>query len=283
MKTRKVNVHKIEIPNVRITSDWDSELLQEFASSIATLGIQEPIILGEDDEKLWLIDGLHRVEQAKLQGLVNVDAIVLPLTQREIQMRNLVMNRLRGKTKASEEAAVVTDLMKNHNVSIEEIAEKTGLSFERIEKMISIGSAHHEIWQALDEDRIKICHAYEISRLVETAAQLKMLSMCMQYRITCAALREAVDESLKLISERKNTPQEIITPQEIKEREAQCHFCKVMHPVRELSSPIMCMSCYGYLLTAIRQATDAADAATETTKAGTGEGIVDDTPAEEPT
>ncbi len=61
MRIRNVNPNHIKVPEVRVTSRWDSDALAEFKASIAAIGILEPPVCIESDGDLFLVDGLHRV------------------------------------------------------------------------------------------------------------------------------------------------------------------------------------------------------------------------------
>ncbi|PKM48143.1 MAG: hypothetical protein CVV01_05025 [Firmicutes bacterium HGW-Firmicutes-6] len=122
-----VDPNKIQIPKIRVTSTWPSEFLEMLKSSIAAEGIQQPILLAQDGKNLVLIDGLHRLEEAKLQGMKKVPCVIVTASMKEILLKNLYMNRLRGGIKASEMVKVITTLRNEHGLTSEDVAKKTGL------------------------------------------------------------------------------------------------------------------------------------------------------------
>ena len=253
VKIQNIDPWKIKVPKVRITSDFDPEILEMFQADIEKVGIQQPLLIAKSGEDYWVIDGLHRLQEAKQNGYKTVPCIVQEMDLKELQLRNLAVNLMRGKTKVSEEALVIRDLYENHGCEIEEITERTGISRERVEKLLKIGQCPHEVWQALDEGRIKVCHAYEISRLPDRDAQLRVLRLCEQYRPKCAEFKELIDETIRMIAEREVNEPGVAVEQPPKVPTAECHFCHGEFPVQQLSSPIMCMGCYGYLVAAIQE------------------------------
>ncbi len=253
MKVQYLDPNDLQVPAVRITSAFDDEIYAMFQGDIEKTGINQPLLVAKENETLWVIDGKNRRDQALLQGIKTVPCVVLEMTLKEIQLRNLVLNRLRGKTKASEEVMVIKDLSENHGCGIEEIVDKTGMKQERVEQLLRIGGADPEVWDALDNDQIKVCHAFQLSRLVDRSAQLRMLRMVLQYRLNCSDLKEGVDEALKIIAERKTEEEGIpaIAPPEIPT--AACSLCKEKYPVRELAAPVLCRGCYAILITAYEE------------------------------
>jgi len=248
MKVQYLDPKDLKVPEVRITSAFDDEIYSMFKGDIEKTGINQPLLIAKENETLWVIDGKNRRDQALLQGIKSVPCVILEMTLKEMQLRNLVLNRLRGKTKASEEVAVIRDLSENHGCGIDEIVEKTGMKQERVEQLLLIGGADPEVWKALDSERIKVCHAYQLSRLVDASAQMRMLRVVLQYQLTCTFLKEEVDMALKIVAERKtkNDGVPAVAPPQIPT--AACSVCHNEYPVRELAAPVLCKGCYATLI-----------------------------------
>jgi len=275
MEIKYVDPNALKIPAVRITSMFDDEIRQMFSDDIAKTGIEQPLIVAREGTDLWVIDGLNRREEALLKGMKEIPCVIRDMSLKDIQLRNLVSNRLRGRTKASEEVMVIKDLNENHGCGIEEIVDRTGMRRERVEQLLQIGGVDLEVWEALDQERIKVCQAFQISRLVDRSAQLKMLRVIEQYHLTCDTLKEAVDEALKIVAERKTeeTGNTVVQPPEIPT--ATCTVCKQKYPVRELSAPVLCRNCFATLIAAYNQALSELNAEREKTRA-LAEGVVKD-------
>jgi len=260
MEIQEIDPYKIQVPKVRITSDFDPEILEMFQADIEKTGIQQPLLVAKSGKNYWVIDGLHRLQEAKQNGYKTVPCIVQKMDLKDLQLRNLAVNLMRGKTKASEEALVIRDLYENHGCGIEEITERTGISRDRVERLLAIGGVPRDVWQALDEGRIRVCHAYEISRLPDRDTQLRVLALCLQYRPRCAEFKELVDETIKMIAERAAEESGVVVERPPEIPTAECHFCHGKFPVQQLSSPIMCMGCYGYLVAAVQEVVQSREA-----------------------
>lgn len=250
MKVVDIDPKKIQTPSVRITSVFEDEIREMFKDDLKKDGINQPLIIAKTENDLWVIDGKNRLDEALLNGIPKVPCIVKEMSIKELQMRNLVLNRLRGRTKASEEVMVIKDLFEVHGATIEEVVEKTGMKRDRVEQLLAISGVDLEVWQALDEERIKVCHAFQLSRLIDRSAQLRMLRILIQYGMTCDALREAITEALKIIAEREGEglEEKVVGPPPVPT--AECAVCHERYPVRELSAPILCRHCFAVLITA---------------------------------
>jgi len=250
MRIQNIAPGDLKVPEVRITSAFDDEIYAMFKDDIQKAGISQPLLVAKHDGNLWVIDGKNRRDEALLQGLKTVPCVIVEMSLRDVQLRNLVLNRLRGKTKVSEEVKVIRDLWEKHSCSIDEIVEKTGMSRERAEQLIQIGGAAPEVWEALDEGRIRVCHAFQLSRIADRGPQVRMLQYVIQTRTNCDDLKEAVEDALRMIAERAKGEKkpEVIAPPPLPT--ATCSICKLDHQVKDMLAPPLCRTCFAILVTA---------------------------------
>jgi len=236
---------KIQVPEVRITSSWDDEEYKTFQASIAADGISTPLLAIKEGETFWLVDGLHRLQEAKLRGMKRISVAYREGSLVDAMTKNLYMNRLRGKTKASEEARLITYLMQEKKLSFWDIRQKTGLSQEKLEQLLSIGKADPLILKALDEEEIRLGHAYHLSRLPNPAAQLKLLTALrgMIPFPTVDYVKEVVEASLQIIADRSKG-QEPPKPS-LAIPTLRCHFCDQEFPVAKMVGVTLDRTCAG--------------------------------------
>lgn len=245
IKITQMDPNKVRIPEIRITSTWDDEEYKTFQDSIKSDGIATPILCVKEGETYWLVDGQHRLHEAKLQGLRS-----LPVAYREGSLidamtRNLYMNRLRGRTKASEEARLVTYLMREKGLSLLDIRQKTGLNPEKLEQLLKIGDADPLIQRALDEEEIKVGHAFQLARLPKKAQQVKLLTMLRQQVPfpTIEYVKDIVDSTLEIIAERQQgqpPPQPSLATPTLK-----CELCEQEWPLTKMMGMNTCRTCAG--------------------------------------
>jgi ParB family chromosome partitioning protein len=250
----QVDPYSIEVPEVRITSTWPPELLEMLKASIQAEGIQQPILLAKEKNKLWLIDGLHRLEEAKLQGLKKVPCVVIEASLKDVLLKNLYMNRLRGGVKASEMVKVVTTLRNEHGLTSEDIARETGLKRDYIEKLLETSRATGEVLEALDREEISVGHAWEIARVPNKDVQLRLLGQVFTFRLTVKDLHNVVEETLEIIKRREELPKHPKAPEPTAVPTVRCHLCENEWPLRKVVGINVCMSCYGIAHEAVQAA-----------------------------
>jgi len=254
-RLREVDPAEIIVPDVRITADWDPELYNMFRDSVKEMGIQEPILCVEEQGKLILVDGLHRLQEAKLQGLRKVRAVIIPGTLKDAMLKNLVLNRLRGKTKTSELTRVVLHLLEKYQVSLEELS-KTGLSRDYLEKILFIyNQAIPEVKRALDEERISVSHAALIAKVPKPESQKRLLVMVQTYNLKVDDLRDIVEETIRILNEQAKAQAQAPAPVPPPPAEdtVKCHLCEKERPISKVRGFNICIYCWAIAERAVRE------------------------------
>jgi len=244
----------IKIPDVRVTSSWEPELLTMFKDSIKAMGIVEPIIAIQDKDDFWLVDGLHRLHEAQLNNQPRVQVAVIPGNLRDVYLKNLMLNRLRGKTKASEMVKVVKHLETEFKMDMDSIANETGLKRDYVEKMMVVGRVREEVLQDLDAERIGVGHAAEIARIRDPEVQLRLLIQCKQYDLTVKDLADVVTKTLEILAEREKAGGGQPTAPPIPPATIPCHLCDIERPIKTVKGFNVCQWCFAVAYEAVQKA-----------------------------
>jgi len=233
------------VPDVRVTAAWDPELLEMFKRSIRDMGIQAPIVCVEEDGKFWLVDGLHRLDEAKLNNQRSISVAVVSGTMRDVLLKNLVINRLRGKTPPTQMAKVVSELHHKYKMGFAQIAKETGLRQDYVEKMVQVCSATPEVLEALDREEIPVGVAWEISRVPDRAVQGRLLAQARHFRIKVDDMRDIVEETLRILAEKRKEPEKPLPTEAPKPPTAKCQFCGQEHLIAQVAGAVLCRRCFG--------------------------------------
>lgn len=245
MKFRQLKPDEIQVPEVRVTSIWTNEEYDDFAKTIAKEGIHQPLKCILDEGTFWLVDGLHRLEEAKLKGIDRVPVVYKEGKLVDALVENLVSNRLRGKTPASDEIRLIRHLREKYAMEPWQIAEKTGLPRERIEQRIQIGTAAPEVLSCLEFDQIPLGVAYQLSRLPNKSGQIALLARLLQATppATVQDTQEIIDDALAIQAQMKPAP-EAPDPQ-IPTKTITCHLCGERYEVQDMRGINVCATCHG--------------------------------------
>ena len=245
IRLKHLRPDQITIPDVRVKSIWDDEDWTDFEGSIETQGIKQPVKCILEDKTFWLIDGQHRIEEALRLGIKQIPVAYTEGTLRDAMLENLGSNRLRGKTPASDEVKVIRHLMEKDGLSIDEIAEKTGLKRERIEQRLQIGKAAAYVLHALELEKIGVGVAFHLSRLLTEGAQIEVLARLLQAipPYTTEEVKEVVDMANDIRREMEQAP-----PREapiIPVKTLACHLCGQNYEPGDLRGINICVTCHG--------------------------------------
>lgn len=248
MKLQKLKVNQIEVPEVRVTSRFDPEKLEQFKAAMDVGDELDPILVFDVDGKFVLCDGLHRLVEAQENRQDEITCVVVTGEMVDVLTKNIVLDHLRGKHPVSEMIQVIKALTGEFSLDSEQIAEKTGMSRDYVEKLQRISELTPWCLEALDQERIGVGHAEALTKLTDPIQQETVLHQQLLYRWTIPQLKEYIKEIIRLSqpSEPGTGDNEPPPPPKIK-----CYFCGEEHEIAQIANPNCCIECSGILISAI--------------------------------
>ncbi len=245
MKLRHVKPGEIQVPEVRVTSIWTDEEYEDFVGTIKEDGIQQPLKCILDDGKLVLIDGLHRLDEAKRLGIEKVPVVYKEGKLVDALVENLTSNRLRGKTPVTDEIRLINHLREKYGLEPWQIAGKTGLPRERIEQRLQVGTAAPEVLSCLEFEQIPLGTAFQLSRLPNQGGQIALLARLLQATppATVKEVTGIVEQALSIQEEMREAPvqREVMLPT----KTLACHLCGEMHEASDMRGINIDATCHG--------------------------------------
>ena len=251
MKLRKVKPSDIVIPEVRVTARFDDETWAQFQASIKEVGAIAPVICCLVEERLVLVDGLHRLVEAQRNGAATVDVAIIEGDMVDVLTKNLFLDHMRGKTPISEMVTVIEALWKEYELDSEKIAERTGMTRDYVEKLQLISELTPLCREALDEGRIGVGHAVALTKIKDPVRQETVLQQQQLYRWKVKELEGYIKDVLELVAykEEKEAVAEERTPVMVK-----CIYCGEEYDPSEVAAPITCRYCSGIMFASLAQA-----------------------------
>jgi len=144
-------------------SYFDETELQELAESIKKNGIVQPIIVRKKNDSVYeIIAGERRWRAAKINGMVEVPAIIMDLDDRQSLEIGIVENVQRQNLKAVEEAEGYQRLIDDFSYTQEALSEVIGKSRSQIANSLRILSLPVEVKDLLNQEKISAGHARAI-------------------------------------------------------------------------------------------------------------------------
>lgn len=139
---------------------FKDETLHELANSIATCGVLQPLLLvNGDNGRYMIIAGERRFRASLLAGLKSVPAIVREFTPQQIQEISLIENLHREDLNAIEAAEGMRELMENHGLIQEEVANRIGKSRPYVTNTLRLLQLPDEVTELVREGKLSPGHA----------------------------------------------------------------------------------------------------------------------------
>jgi len=251
MKLRRVNPDTIKVPEVRVTARFDDETWEQFQASIKEMGAIAPVICCMVDEELVLVDGLHRLVEAQRSGIGNIDVAVIPGDMVDVLTKNIFLDHLRGKTPPSEMVNVIEALWKEYKLDSEQIATKTGMTRDYVEKLQLISELTPLCREALDQGKIGVGQASSLTRIKDPVTQEMVLGNLAIHHWKGKELEEYITEVLGLMAFKEEREVEKAAAPPAKVR---CVYCGDAYAPSEVVTPVTCRTCSGIMFASIAQA-----------------------------
>nr|HPG32075.1 ParB/RepB/Spo0J family partition protein [bacterium] len=205
---KTINIDKI-IPNMyQPRKTFDEAKIQELADSIKSKGILNPIIVREEGgDRFQIIAGERRWRAAKIAGIENVPVIVQKVDNKEMLELSIIENIQRDDLNSIEEAEAYQALLKEFNLTHEEISLKVGKSRTSITNSLRLLKLPYEIKDGLRKNLISMGHARTILGLSSEGDMLRLYNTVVNEGIS-------VRETERLVKKLLNKPKTMKTTTE---------------------------------------------------------------------
>lgn len=144
---------------------FDDNALNELAESIKEHGVFQPVIIKRSIKGYEIIAGERRVRASKLAGKTTIPAIVRSFTDEQMMEIALLENLQRENLNAMEEARAYELMIKNLNLTQEELAKKVGKSRSHITNMLGLLNLPNDVQELVISSDISMGHARVLSKL----------------------------------------------------------------------------------------------------------------------
>ncbi len=153
---------------------FDSAALDELATSIAAVGVVQPVIVREVDGEYELIAGERRWRAAQRAGFTVVPAIVRAASDVESLELALVENVVRQQLNPVDEAYALKVLLEDLGVTQENLAARVGKSRSAIANKIRLLDLPSAVQESLASGALSEGHGRALLGLAEKGKQLQL-------------------------------------------------------------------------------------------------------------
>lgn len=160
----------ISISNVRKANPEDQ--LDELASSIKEIGVQQPIVVFEkDDKRFELIIGQRRYLACKKLGLKEIPALITTVKdETDATIKSFSENIHRLDLEYRDKLQVATELLNNFG-SINKVAGHLGVSAQTVRNYLGYAAVPEPIKKMVDEGKLSASTATRITKRIPNEKQ----------------------------------------------------------------------------------------------------------------
>ncbi|MCS7025522.1 MAG: ParB/RepB/Spo0J family partition protein [Bryobacteraceae bacterium] len=152
-------IDRIDPNPLQPRSIFQADRLRELAQSIESNGIIQPLIVRQVGERYELVAGERRWRAARLAGLTHVPVVIQNTAPERVLELSLIENLQREDLNPIEVAQALDRLHREHYLSHEEIARRTGKDRTTVTNMLRLLKLPPDVQLLLAENRISMGHA----------------------------------------------------------------------------------------------------------------------------
>ena len=202
----KKDIITIDLKNIYPNQDqprrvFDEEKIKILSESIKNYGVLQPIVLKPDDKgKYMIIAGERRYRASKLARKSDIPAVIKDIPMKDIMEIALIENLQREELNP-EEALAYRSLIKNYEVTQEEISEAVGKSRPHITNTLRLLNLPQKIMDMIDQGQITAGHGKALLRVNDENLQLelanKVIAEELSVRATEALAKKICEDNIK--------------------------------------------------------------------------------------
>lgn len=175
--------------------EFDTEALEELATSIRELGIIQPISLRQAaDGTYQIIAGERRYRAARMAGLKEIPAYIRTAEDETMMEMALIENIQREDLNAVEIALTFQKLIEQYGLTQEKLSERIGKKRATIANYLRLLKLPAEIQMGIKNKIIEMGHARALITIGDTATQLKIYEKIKESGCSVRRVEEMVKE-----------------------------------------------------------------------------------------
>ena len=203
-KTSKRQVLELPVDEIRPNPHqprrtFHQEELSELASSIAQVGVLQPLSVRRTADGWELIAGERRLRAAKLAGLARVPCLNVEADDGASALLALVENLQRKDLDVWEEAAALRQLIDRHHLSQEEAARRVGKSQSAVANKLRLLKLPPDVIDGLRANRLSERHARALLRLDSPALQRSTLDHMVRHQLNVAQTEAYIERLVQAV------------------------------------------------------------------------------------
>ena len=215
---REIPINKLRVNPYQPRKTFNQESLQELAESIKEHGVIQPIIVKKSIKDYEIVAGERRFRASRLAGKETIPAIIKNFTDEQMMEIAVLENLQRENLNSIEEALAYETLMKNLNLTQEQLSKRVGKSRSYITNILGLLTLPEEVKELVKQEKITTSHARTLSKLEDKEKILDLANKIINENLNVRQVEETTKEE-EFTKKVKQTPKIKNKEYEILERD----------------------------------------------------------------
>lgn len=197
-----LSVYDIDTNPDQPRKSFDEQKLQELAASLKQHGVVQPLIVRKNGARYTIIAGERRFRAARIAGLATVPVVVSDVDAQAVQEIALIENIQREDLNPIEEAAAMQFLMKQHDLTQEELSARIGKSRPVIANALRLLTLPKTVKEQIAAGTVSAGHGKMLAGVENKATQTALAEKIVAEGWSVRRL----EEEIRGLSEKKEKP-----------------------------------------------------------------------------
>ena len=190
----EISVYDIDTNPDQPRKTFDEQKLNELAASLKNHGVVQPLIVRKKGDRYLIVAGERRFRAARIAGLKKVPVVVSEIDADAVAEIALIENIQREDLNPIEEAGAIRFLMKQHDLTQEELSERLGKSRPVIANALRLLSLPQELREKISEGTLTAGHGKMLAGLSDEKKQRALAARCVEEGWSVRRLEEELQQ-----------------------------------------------------------------------------------------
>lgn len=191
-----LNINKVEPNPNQPRKRFNEDKLQELADSIKVHGIIQPLVVQKEKDSYIIIAGERRWRAARLAGVKEVPVVIRDFTEQELYEVALIENIQRQDLDPIEEANAYSNLIKEHHLTQDEVAERVSKSRVAITNSLRLLKLDQRVQQMVIDELLTGGHARALISIEDPEEQYNLANRIFDDKLSVRETEKLVKKIL---------------------------------------------------------------------------------------
>lgn len=194
---REIALSEIRTSPRQTRRAFSPDKLSELASSIEEVGLVQPIVVRQSGDGYELVSGERRLRAFQALGRERIPAVVREMPEAEAAAAVLIENIQREDLSPVEEALAYRSLVKEFDLTQEEVARRVGKSRVHVTNSLRLLTLPLQVQEIVGSGALSAGHARALLAMNDPARQVELAQRAVARGLSVRALEEQVRRALR--------------------------------------------------------------------------------------